>query len=157
MPVRICCVSEDARRRVRDEIGAAESRIDADDPAEIAQAAEGLRRAEALLARLPDEQAEAIRLRVFDGLRLSEIAEVLGCPVEHRLFPAALWLPETPSTWWAESGSEAMNCQECQNVLDNLLVAEPAAAEETALAEHMETCPDCAAAVRPGPAGLGRR
>ena len=52
-----------------------------DGPAEIAQAAEGLRRAEALLGRLPKEQAEAIRLRVFDGLRLGEIAEVLGCPV----------------------------------------------------------------------------
>jgi RNA polymerase sigma-70 factor, ECF subfamily len=51
-----------------------------DGPAEIAQAAEGLRRAESLLARLPKEQAESIRLRVFDGLRLGEIAEVLGCP-----------------------------------------------------------------------------
>ena len=48
---------------------------------EIAQAAEGLRRAESLLSRLPKEQAEAIRLRVFDGLRLGEIAEVLGCPM----------------------------------------------------------------------------
>ena len=45
------------------------------------QAAEGLRRAESLLARLPEEQAEAIRMRVFDGLRLGEIAEVLGCPI----------------------------------------------------------------------------
>jgi RNA polymerase sigma-70 factor (ECF subfamily) len=53
----------------------------ADGPAEIVQAAEGLQRAEALLAQLPGEQAEAIRLRVFDGLRLGEIAEVLGCPV----------------------------------------------------------------------------
>ncbi len=65
----------------REEIGAAESLVGADNPAEIAQAAEGLRRAESWLARLPDEQAEAIRLRVFDGLRLSEIAEVLGCPI----------------------------------------------------------------------------
>jgi DNA-directed RNA polymerase specialized sigma24 family protein len=30
---------------------------------------------------LPKEQAEAIRLRVFDGLRLGEIAKVLGCPM----------------------------------------------------------------------------
>jgi len=52
-----------------------------DGPVEIAQAAEGLRHAESLLSRLPKEQSEAIRLRVFDGLRLGEIAEVLGCPV----------------------------------------------------------------------------
>jgi RNA polymerase sigma-70 factor, ECF subfamily len=66
---------------LREETGRVESLAGADDPAEIAQAAEGLRRAESLLARLPQEQAEAIRLRVFDGLRLSEIAEVLGCPL----------------------------------------------------------------------------
>jgi RNA polymerase sigma-70 factor, ECF subfamily len=51
-------------------------------PAEIAQLAEGSRRAESLLTRLPNEQAEVIRLRVFDGLRLAEIAQVLGCPVD---------------------------------------------------------------------------
>jgi RNA polymerase sigma-70 factor, ECF subfamily len=50
-------------------------------PTEIAEAAEGARRAESLLRRLPEEQAEAIRLRVFDGLRLAEIATVLGCPM----------------------------------------------------------------------------
>ena len=66
---------------LREEIGNEPIRVGVDDPAEIAQAAEGLRRAESLLARLPDEQAEAIRLRVFDGLRLSEVAEVLGCPL----------------------------------------------------------------------------
>jgi hypothetical protein len=37
-----------------------------------------------------------------------------------------------------------MNCQECQDVLDNLLVAEPGAAEHAALAEHLEKCLDCA-------------
>lgn len=50
-------------------------------PAEVAQAGEALRRAEAWLKRLPDQQAEAIRLRVYDGLSLNEIAEVLDCPV----------------------------------------------------------------------------
>ena len=34
-----------------------------------------------MLGRLPREQAEAIRLRVFDGLRLDEIAELLDCPI----------------------------------------------------------------------------
>lgn len=37
-----------------------------------------------------------------------------------------------------------MNCQECQDVLDNLLVAEPSAAEHAALGEHVGVCPGCA-------------
>ena len=49
-------------------------------PPEAAQAIEESARIEALLARLPREQADAIRLRVFDGMRLDEIAEVLDCP-----------------------------------------------------------------------------
>ena len=64
-----------------EEINTADLLAGSDGPAEIAQAAEGSRRAESLLSRLPEEQAEAIRLRVFDGLRLGEIAEVLGCPM----------------------------------------------------------------------------
>jgi RNA polymerase sigma-70 factor (ECF subfamily) len=50
-------------------------------PPESAQAAEEGDRAEALLGRLPPEQAEAVRLRVFDGLRLDEIADVMDCPI----------------------------------------------------------------------------
>jgi RNA polymerase sigma-70 factor (ECF subfamily) len=50
-------------------------------PPEAALAAEERDRAEALLRRLPPEQAEAIRLRVFDGLRLDQIADVLDCPI----------------------------------------------------------------------------
>lgn len=65
----------------REEISTEQLLAGSDGPSEIAQAAEGMRRAESLLGRLPKEQAEAIRLRVFDGLRLGEIAEVLGCPV----------------------------------------------------------------------------
>lgn len=53
----------------------------ADGPPEAAQAVEESVRIELLLGRLPREQAEAIRLRVFDGLRLDEIAEVLDCPI----------------------------------------------------------------------------
>jgi RNA polymerase sigma-70 factor, ECF subfamily len=53
----------------------------AEGPPEAAQAVEERQRIEALLGRLPHEQAEAVRLRVFDGLRLDEIAEVLDCPI----------------------------------------------------------------------------
>jgi RNA polymerase sigma-70 factor, ECF subfamily len=48
---------------------------------EVIQSREELRRVEALLSQLPEEQAEAVRLRVLDGLHLKEIAEVLACPV----------------------------------------------------------------------------
>jgi RNA polymerase sigma-70 factor, ECF subfamily len=51
-------------------------------PLEAAEAAEEIRRVDALLERLPEKQAEAIRLRVFDGLRLDEIAEILECPID---------------------------------------------------------------------------
>jgi RNA polymerase sigma-70 factor (ECF subfamily) len=50
-------------------------------PPEAAQVAEEQGRAEAMLRRLPTEQAETIRLRVFDGLSLDEIASVLDCPI----------------------------------------------------------------------------
>ena len=44
-----------------------------------------------------------------------------------------------------------MNCQECQDVLDNMLVAEPGAAERAAFAEHLQMCPDSPGSMpRPG-------
>ena len=48
---------------------------------ETAAALEELRRVESLLQHLPRRQAEVVRLRVFDELRLREIAEVIGCPL----------------------------------------------------------------------------
>lgn len=42
-------------------------------------AAEQLKHADELLARLPRRQAEVLRLRVFDELSLAEIAEICGC------------------------------------------------------------------------------
>jgi len=74
------------RRRMRSPVLRGEAGFDqlsaaGFDPLEAAQAAEEEDRAEALLMRLPPEQAEAIRLRVFDGLRLDQIAEVLDCPI----------------------------------------------------------------------------
>ena len=48
---------------------------------ERAAAAEQLRRADDLLARLPRRQAEVLRLRVIDDLSLSEIADIHGCPL----------------------------------------------------------------------------
>jgi RNA polymerase sigma-70 factor (ECF subfamily) len=50
-------------------------------PSEAAMLSEESSRAEELLRLLPEDQAEVIRLRVFGELRLNEIAETLGCPV----------------------------------------------------------------------------
>ena len=49
---------------------------------DTAAAIEETQRVEKLLRRLPGKQAEVIRLRVFDELRLSEIAEVVGCSID---------------------------------------------------------------------------
>ena len=48
-------------------------------PSEALRVAEEATRAEQLLQRLPQSQAEAIRLRVFGELDLNEIAKVTGC------------------------------------------------------------------------------
>jgi len=42
-------------------------------------AAEEMGRIEELLRRLPKRQAAVVRLRVFDEMRLNEIAQVVGC------------------------------------------------------------------------------
>ena len=57
----------------------AASHASTDPPGDLLEAAEELRRIERLLARLPEEQAEAVRLRVLDGLRVGEIADVMEC------------------------------------------------------------------------------
>ena len=66
---------------VREEVCFDQLSATGEGPPAVAQAAEERDRAEAMLRRLPPEQAEAIRLRVFDGLQLDEIAEVLDCSI----------------------------------------------------------------------------
>jgi RNA polymerase sigma-70 factor, ECF subfamily len=51
------------------------------DPVETAARRESQDRAEALLALLPEEQHRVVALKVFGGLTLAEVAEVVGCPV----------------------------------------------------------------------------
>jgi RNA polymerase sigma-70 factor (ECF subfamily) len=60
-------------------IDAQEMPADRPDAAELAAAADELLRIDALLARLPERQAEVVRLRCLDGLCFAEIAEVVGC------------------------------------------------------------------------------
>jgi RNA polymerase sigma-70 factor (ECF subfamily) len=75
--------------------------------ADEASSNEDLQRIERLVARLPRRQAEVVRLRVWDGLRFEEIAEVLGCPaatVKSR-FRYALVKLRTPVIQWREERS----------------------------------------------------
>jgi RNA polymerase sigma-70 factor (ECF subfamily) len=65
-----------------EDIGPEEPYSNEKNPSEAAAMNEETHRAEKLLQLLPEDQAEAIRLRVFGELRLREIAETLGCPVE---------------------------------------------------------------------------
>lgn len=50
-------------------------------PSSVAAMAEEMQRVSRLLPRLPEPQAETIRLRFFDELRFVEIAEVMGTSV----------------------------------------------------------------------------
>ena len=77
-------VRDDARRRRRRPIEAADEIPDApggSDPAERAEASEALDRFRAALDALPDNHREMFLLRERDGLPYREIAEVLRCPV----------------------------------------------------------------------------
>ncbi len=49
--------------------------------AETAAALDEMRRIEALVDKLPQEQAEVVRLRFLDELHLKEIAELTSCPL----------------------------------------------------------------------------
>jgi len=55
---------------------------DKNDPSKIAAAKDEMLRINLLLSRLPKAQAEVIRLRVFDCLKLSEIAEITGSSID---------------------------------------------------------------------------
>jgi RNA polymerase sigma-70 factor (ECF subfamily) len=65
----------------REEVGVEELLAQGDNPPHVVEAADEFRRAEKLLGCLPQAQAEVIRLRVFEGLRLNEIADVVGCSI----------------------------------------------------------------------------
>ena len=67
------------RKRRRSEVPLDKIASGQKDVSALYAATEEMRRAEGLLRRIPRKQAEVIRLRVFDDLRVNEVAEVLGC------------------------------------------------------------------------------
>ena len=64
---------------VQDEIDVDEAPAEDASPSDMAEVADEFRHAEGLLGRLPPDQAEVVRLRAMEGLRLNEIADVVGC------------------------------------------------------------------------------
>ena len=65
----------------REEIGVEELLDHGDNPSHGVEAADEFQRAEKFLGQLPQAQAEVVRLRLLEGLRLNEIADVVGCSV----------------------------------------------------------------------------
>lgn len=75
-------------------------------PPEVLLARERDEQLIALLARLPEHQADALRLRFFGELKFQEIADSLGCSVsaaKHRVQQGLLQL----STWLAAESASA--------------------------------------------------
>ena len=66
--------------------------------------ADDLRAVGELLLLLPDVQQQVIRLRVYDGLKFREVAEVLGCPVNTALARMHDGLTRLRSLWEAQHG-----------------------------------------------------
>jgi RNA polymerase sigma-70 factor (ECF subfamily) len=66
---------------IREDVSVEELLGHSDIPSHDIEAADEFQRAERLLGQLPECQAEVVRLRLFEGLRLNEIADVVGCPV----------------------------------------------------------------------------
>ncbi len=81
MASNLCTDFQRRRKRSLDWIGQAKaSDLPLEYPcdSEIAMAGEELRQLEEVLSHIPRRQAEVIRLKVFDELRIGEIAEILG-------------------------------------------------------------------------------
>ena len=80
----------------REEFGIETMLMGGENPSELAAATDEWRRADELLARCPKDQAEVVRLRVFDELRLSEIAMLVGCSVNTVCSKIAIRFQEAP-------------------------------------------------------------
>lgn len=79
------CIDQLRRRQTRRTVPLEETRLGeipcgAPDAACLAVAAEEAMRIQRLLGRIPERQAEAVRLCVLDELSPRQIAQILGCP-----------------------------------------------------------------------------
>ena len=88
----------------REEISTEQLLAGSDGPAEIAQAAEGLRRAESLLGSLAQGAGRGDPLAGLRRPAIGRDCRSARMPDEHCLFPAALRLPETPQPGGRRAG-----------------------------------------------------
>ncbi len=112
-------------------------------PLEAAEAAEEAGRAEALLRRLPPEQAEAIRLRRLRRPSTRPDRRCPGLPDQHRQLPAALRLPKTARRG-RHRKEQAMNCLEFRGWLDDFLIRDFSDDLPADVAFHLDECAECA-------------
>ena len=91
---------------LREEIGNEPIRVGVDDPAEIAQAAEGLRRRRIAVGSLARRAGRSDPFAGFRRPAAERDGRSAGLSAEYRQFPAALWLPKTPPPGRTKSGSE---------------------------------------------------
>jgi RNA polymerase sigma-70 factor (ECF subfamily) len=73
--------SQDANQRKLTTLATASSSQSSADPHDALAQRELMQLAQTCLSQLPIEQREAITLHVYSGLKLREIAEVLGIPL----------------------------------------------------------------------------
>ena len=75
---RVDAVRRAGRRSVADARVAGRADTEPADPADEAQRAAGVERALRLIGRLPDDQAEAVLLRVLGDLSVTDVAAIMG-------------------------------------------------------------------------------
>jgi RNA polymerase sigma-70 factor (ECF subfamily) len=96
-----------------------------DSPLELLLARESAQRLQSLLARLPEAQADALRLRFFGGLTYAEMAAAMACTeagAKHRVKTALLrlaqWLGEEQSGQRAAAARRASGLRENHHRFD---------------------------------------
>ena len=98
------------------------------------------------LARLNPEQREAVELKVYQGFRFEEMAEILECPVstvKSRLY-TALDLMKAELAPIQYPRYPMSTCTEAEALRDYAF-DEMAAADRPSMEQHLATCADCAA------------
>ncbi len=97
---------------------------------------------ESALGRLSGDQREAVLLKIYQGFKFEEMAEILDCPVstiKSRLYTALDLLKQTLAPVKHRRGG--MSCSSVD--LKAYVLGELAAAERAPVAKHLEACQDC--------------
>jgi hypothetical protein len=93
------------------------------------------------LGRLSDDQREAVLLKVYQGFKFEEMAEILSCPVstvKSRLYTALDLLKQTLAP---VNGRDGMNCSSVD--LKAYFLGESARTEKSSVEDHIRACESC--------------